>query len=255
VEVLEVVDGVGDVVGGVHHGRLDGLLPARDPAGEGLAGLDEVVELGDVDGELARPGARLARWLGRAARWVGHVARVRFGVRAAGPRVLQHRGAHRGGEVEADGARPAGVGGGHDAQALGVALEPVGQREPMPGEPVELLLAEVAERWVPEVVREGGGLHDVEVAAAEVVDQRREVRVGVDPLGDRAGDLGDLEAVGEPVVQQPGPAGADDLRDAPEPREERRRDDPVAVGAEGAGGQIAGLSARPPRVASLTHAS
>ncbi len=254
VEVLEVVDGVGDVVGGVHHGGLDGLLPAGEAAGERLAGLDHVVELGDVDGELARPGARLLLRLGRAARRVGHVARVRVGVRAPGPRVLQHRGAHGGGEVEPDRAGPAGVGGGDDPQALRVALEAVGQAEPVPGEPVELLLAEVAERRVAEVVGEPGRLDDVRVAAAELVEQRGEPGVGGHPLGDRAADLGDLEAVGEPVVQQPGAAGADDLGDAAEPGEEGRRDDPVPVGPEGAGGEVARRPARSPCLASLTHA-
>lgn len=76
----------------------------------------------------------------------------------------------------------------------------------MPRDAVERLLAEVPERRVPEVVRERGGLGDVRVAAAQL---RGEIGFGPggDPLGDGPRDLRDLQAVGEPVVQQPGPAG------------------------------------------------
>ena len=46
----------------------------------------------------------------------------------------------------------------------------------MPGDPVEHLLAEMAERRVAEVVRERGGLDHVVVAAAEFLQQPRGVR-------------------------------------------------------------------------------
>ena len=52
VEVLQIVDGVGDVVGGVHHGCLHRLLPRTDR--ERRPGGDEIVQLGGVRGELGR---------------------------------------------------------------------------------------------------------------------------------------------------------------------------------------------------------
>ncbi len=109
-----------------------------------------------------------------------------------------------------------------------------------PGEAVEDLLAEVPEGRVPEVVGEPGRLDDVRVAAAELVEHGREGGVGHQPFGDGAGDLGDLEAVGEPVVEQARPARADDLGDPAQPCEERRGDDAVPVDPERARREIPG---------------
>jgi hypothetical protein len=72
----------------------------------------------------------------------------------------------------------------------------------VPGDPVEHLLAEVAEGRVAKIVRERGSLDHVEIAAAEFVQQPRGILIRGQPLGDGAGDLRDLEAVREPVVQQ-----------------------------------------------------
>ena len=117
---------------------------------------------------------------------------------------------------------PADLGAGDDPVRLGVALEAVGQAEPLPGQPVKDPLAEVAERRVSEVVGERRRLHHVGVAAAELVQQVAIPGVGGEPLGDGPADLGDLEAVGQPVVhQQPGAARADHLGDAAEAGEER----------------------------------
>ena len=77
----------------------------------------------------------------------------------------------RGGQVQPGGRRAADLGAGDDPVRLGVALEAVGQAEPLPGQPVQHPLAEVPERRVAEVVRERGRLHHVRVAAAELVQQ------------------------------------------------------------------------------------
>ena len=93
----------------------------------------------------------------------------------AGPRVLEHGGAHGLGEVEAARGGVAAVERGEDAEGLRVALEAVRQAEPAAGDAVEHLLAEVAERRVAEVVRSGGGLNDDGVASAEVGDDLADV--------------------------------------------------------------------------------
>ena len=94
-------------------------------------------------------------------------ARVRIGVAEPGPRVLQHGRPHRRGEVQPGPARPVQVDRGDDPEALRVALEPVGQPEPLPADPVQHLLTEMPERRVAEVVGQRRGLDDVGVAAAE----------------------------------------------------------------------------------------
>ena len=65
----------------------------------------------------------------------------------------------------------ADLGAGDDPVRLRVALEAVGQAEPLAGQPVEHLLAEVPERRVAEVVGERGRLDHVRVAAAQLVEQ------------------------------------------------------------------------------------
>lgn len=74
----------------------------------------------------------------------------------------------------------------------------------MAGDPVEGLLAEVPERRMPQIVRERRGLGDVRIAAAQFRGEFGGIAARVDPLGDGARDLRDLEAVREPVVKQPG---------------------------------------------------
>lgn len=240
VEVLHVVDRVRDVVGRVHHRRLGRLLPVRDPPGERLPCLPQVVQLGAVRAELHRTALRILRRRSRAPGRRVQVARVRIGVVQPGPRVLQHGRPDRGGQVQPGGRRAADLGAGDDPVRLGVALEAVGQPEALPGQPVEHPLPQMPERRVPEVVRERGGLHHLRVAAAELLQQVPVRRVGRQPLRDRPGHLGHLQAVGEPVVhQQPGTTRADHLGDAVQPGEERRPDDPVPVGPERAGGQVA----------------
>ena len=162
--VLEVVHGVGHVVGEVHHLRLDAASRAVDA---------RVASSRRPRGRRRRP--RTCR------RAVAPVA-------ARAPGVLRAGVERRPGQVQPDRAA-VGVGGlglepGQDAQRLGVALEAAAAR----AELVERHLAVVAERRVPHVVGERGGLGEVGVAAERV--------------GQVAGDLGDLEAVGEPVAHE-----------------------------------------------------
>ena len=166
------MDGVRDVVGGVHHRRLDGLLPVGDPPDERRRG--------PAAGRRARCGTRRtspSRCPGRPAgrrRPAAAGRRCRgCGSRVVqpGPRVLQHRRPDGGGQVETGGGGAPDLGAGDDPVRLGVALEAVGQPEPLPGQPVQHPLPQVPERRVAEVVGEGGGLHHVRVAAAQLVQQ------------------------------------------------------------------------------------
>jgi hypothetical protein len=239
VHVLQIVDRIRDVVRRVHHRRLDGLLPVRDPPGERRPGLHHVVELGGVRAELQRPAVRIVRDGGRPARRGVHESRVRRRVRPPGPRVLQDRRAGGSRQVQPDRGLPPDLRAGDDPVRLGVALEAVPQLQPLPGQLVEHPLAEVAERRVPEVVRQRRRLHHVRVAAAQLL-QLVGGLPGHQPFGDRPGHLCHLQAVGEPVVhQQAGATGADHLGDAAQPGEERRADDPVAVHPEGAEREVA----------------
>ena len=120
-------------------------------------------------------------------------------------------------------------------------------RPSVAGDPVEDLLAEVPERRVPQVVGERRGLDDVGVAAAQRVEQAVSCGSAPDPLGDRPGHLRHLQAVGEPVVQQPGAAGLTTWVTPAEPGEERRGGDPVAVDPERAGRQAGPVSGNPGR--------
>ena len=204
VEVLHVVDGVRDVVGGVHDGRLDGLLPVRDPPGERLPGLPQVVQLGAVRAELrpsrspGRPAAAVApRGAGSSVRGCGsgwssrvhgyfsiaaRTAAVRSSPVVAAPRISVLV------TIRYDWALPS---------------KPSAQAEALPGQPVQHPLPQVPERRVTEVVGERGRLHHVRVAAAELRPAGRGAPPSaVQPLGDRAGHLGHLQAVGEPVVHQ-----------------------------------------------------
>ena len=163
--VLEVVHGVGDVVGEVHHLRLHAASRAVDAATHPVEDRAVVV----VHPELLAAG--------RAARR-----------RTPAPGVLGAGIEGRPGEVQADraavGIRGLGLQPGQDPQRLGVALETAAAGPQL----VERHLAVVAEGWVAHVVGQRGGLGQVGVAAERV----REV----------AGDLGDLEAVGEPVAHE-----------------------------------------------------
>ena len=177
------MDGVRDVVGGIHDRRLGRLLPISDPPGKRLARLPQVLDLGRVRTELGRAAGRV---VGRAAapRGWGKPVRMRLGVRCSGPWVLEHCRAYGGGEVKADGGGATDLRARHDPVRLRVALEPVRQAETVPRKPVQYLLAEVPERRVPQVVRERGRLDHVRVAPAQLVQQVLAAVAG-QPLGDR----------------------------------------------------------------------
>ena len=128
-------------------------------------------------------------------------------------------GVERGpGQVEPDRAavRVDGLGlePGQQPQGLGVALEAAARLAQLGERP----LAVVAERRVAEVVRQGGRLGDVGLAA----ERARQV----------AGDLGHLEAVGQPVADEVVGLRPDHLGLGRQPPERRGVDDPGPVALE-----------------------
>ena len=190
--VLDVVHGVRHVVGEVHDLRLEALAARRATR----------------RGASRRPAGR--RRTPRTS------PTCRPGV--AGPRVLA-AGVQRGpGQVEADRAavRVDGLGlePGEEPQGLGVALEASARLAELGEGP----LAVVAERRVAEVVRQRGRLGDVGLAA----EGARQV----------AGDLGDLEAVGQPVADEVVGLRADHLGLGRQAPERRSVDDPRPVALE-----------------------
>ena len=94
------------------------------------------------------------------------IAGMRGRVLQPAPRVLEHAGAHRRGQVQPVAVTAVHVEFGQDPERLGVALEPVGQPEPGPRDPIQDPLTQVPERRVTEIVRAGRGLDDNRVAAA-----------------------------------------------------------------------------------------
>ena len=201
--VLDVVDGVGDVVGEVHHLGLQAARLARDSRPHPREHRQVVV----IDAELD-DGARGS---------VG-VHAHRGLADSAGPGILG-AGVERGpGQVEPDraslGIDGLGLQPRQQSQGLGVALETtaalgqVGQRP----------LAVVAERWMAEVVGQRRRLDDVGMAAERP--------------GQVAGDLGHLETVGEPVADEVVGLGADDLGLGGQPSRGRRMHDAGPVTLE-----------------------
>jgi hypothetical protein len=182
VEIVEIVQRVGDIVRDIHDGAFEGLL----------AGLDLRI--------------RAERVLG-----VGHVDRIHRELAARGPaaasalvappRVFEHRGAHGAREVETDAGAIVLVEPGHDAVRLSVALEALLQTEARAREPIERHLSQVSERRVPDVVSARGRLNDDGVTTAEVLDEcPGRARAAVQMHRDRAGDRRDLHRVCEAVV-------------------------------------------------------
>ncbi len=169
--VLDVVDGVGDVVGQVHDLRLDAGLADRRGRAHPVERRTVVV----VHAELPdRPWQAVGVATGGNRRLVDR------------PRVLRGGVEHAAGQVEAEaaavGVERLGLQPGEQPERLRVALEATDVR----GQLGQRALAVVPERRVAEVVREAGRLDQVGVAA--------------DGHGDVASDLGDLEGVGEAVA-------------------------------------------------------
>ena len=168
--ILEVVNRVADVVGEVHHLRLDAAPAIRGSRAQPLEHLGVVV----VEAVLAAP----AR--------VGHALR-------GGPRVLAAGIEARPGEVEAHAAAvgPEGLrlDAGEQPQGLRVAFETADVGGPV----VERALAVVTERRMPEVVREARGVD----------------HIGVEPQGhpELTADLRDLEGVRQAIAGEVEPRG------------------------------------------------
>ena len=116
---------------------------------------------------------------------------------------------------------------GHDVQRLRVVVEAAEAGEAL----VERALAGVAERRMAEVVAERGGLGQVLVEAERA--------------GERAGDLGDFQGVGQPGAEMIALVEHEHLGLVGEPPERGGVDDAVAIAAEGAAGRARRLRIAP----------
>ena len=103
---------------------------------------------------------------------------------------------------------------GHQADAVGVVVEPAGVRH----RTLQRILAGMAERRVAEVVGEAQGLGEVLVEAERA--------------GDRPADLRDFDAVGQADAEMIAVGGDEHLRLVAQAAEGDGMDDPVAVALE-----------------------
>ena len=116
---------------------------------------------------------------------------------------------------------------GHDAQRLRVVVEAAEGREAV----IERALAGMAERRMAEVVAERERLGQV------LVEPER--------AGERAGDLGDFQGVGQAGAEMIALVEHEHLGLVRQPAERGRMDDAVAVAAEGAAGGAGRLGKAP----------
>ena len=216
VEVLHVVQRVGDVVGQVHHRTFQRLTSGRQIR-EGAQRVEHPGQIDHVRGELRR--TRAASAMAGAARRGRPARRVLARVVEARPRILQHRGAYRGGEVESLIARSVHLELGEDAERLRIALESVGQPETLPGQAIEHPFTEMPERRMTKIMSVGRGLHHDMIKTAKITKQVA-IFGAQQANRDRSRDRRDLDRVGQPVVHDSaGGPGGDDLGDLGEPGE------------------------------------
>ena len=171
VEIVEIVQGVGDVVGDVHHRALHRLLQRPDlrVGGQHSAQLGDVQHVGRRTWPNRMPSSPTPPPRGGGVSELG----CGSGYSVPGPGVLQHARADRGRQVQTLAVAAVHVEFGQDPEGLRVALEAVGQPEPGPGDPIQDPLAEMTERRVTQVVRAGRGLHHHGITAAQLLRQRR----------------------------------------------------------------------------------
>ena len=122
------------------------------------------------------------------------------------------------GQVQALEVRIAMLQLGHDPKGLDVVVEPAPRLHAL----VELVLSGVAKGRMAEIVRQGDGLGQVVVEA-----ERR---------GDRPGDLGDLQRMGQAGAVVVAFVGHEDLGLLLQPPKSRAVDDAVTVAGEGCAG-------------------
>ncbi len=230
VEVVQVVHRIRNIVGDIHDRTLERLLilPDRRKRREHVRHL---LDLSGIGGELHRSLADIV------ADPAGHPRRRRRPIARPFPvlpRILEHRSSNRTREIETARRRLAAVEGGENPKRLRVPLESVIEAQHRPRHPVEFLLAEVAERRVPQIVGGRGRRHDNRITPAEAADRIPGRFVGVDQRDrDRPGHRGDLERVSQPVVDDgAGPGLRDDLGDRGQAGEERGEPDPFDIDAE-----------------------
>ena len=177
-------------------------------------GLDAVVEVGGEVGDLVGEVDDLGFERRLAVEQV--LGELGMGGGAVVPRVLDDAFAHGEREVQAAMAGVALLEALHDAQGVQIVVkaEAVGLQAA-----VERALAGVAEGRVADVMHQSEGFGEVFIEA--------------DRFGDLAGDLRDLNRMGEAAAKVVGGTTGEDLRLAGEAAEGARLDDAVAVAIEG----------------------
>ncbi len=214
--VLEVVDGVGHVVGPVHDLLLQaGALPRR--------ALAEPVEDLGVVGVVAEL-VRLPAQIGTPAVIDACGITTRPGVLAGG--VERRPGEIEAGTATGRGVDDLGLQARHHAQCLRIALEATDAL----GEAIELALPVVAEGRMPEVVGQSGDVDQVGIAP-----ERR---------SHLARDLGDLQGVRQAGAREVRAARDEDLGGRRQAAQPGRVQHPRAVPGEGRA--IAGHIEHPP---------
>ena len=131
------------------------------------------------------------------------------------------------GQVEAVEGGIAALQVGDDAQRLGVVVEAAEAAQGL----VERPLAGMAERRMAEIVRQRQRLGQVLVEAERA--------------GERAGDLGDFQRMGQPGAVVVALVKDEHLRLVRQPAEGRRMDDAVAIAAKGVAGRARRLGKAP----------
>src|SRR5262249_13015081 len=125
---------------------------------------------------------------------------------------------------------------------LGVTLEAVRQTR-RSGQPVELFLAHVTERWMSDVMQEPGSVHDVAVYVAGRLQAGFVCSVVQQVLDEPPPDLAHLVGMRHPIMTQDLSGSGGHLGDLGQPAEVEVVDDPVEVAFEIAT-QILGYRAR-----------
>ena len=181
-----------------------------------------VVEIGGVVGDF-----------------VGQIDHLRFERRAEAGQIFVERGnfagseiagvlhdafAHLEGKIQSGEARITLLELIDDAERLNIVIEVVAVA---PHLRVERILAGVGEGRMPDVVGQGEGFGEVLIES--------------EGGGDGAGDLGDLDGVGETIAEMIGKAGGEDLGLGFQAAEGARVDDAVAIALEGVAVRMLGF--------------
>lgn len=190
VEIVEIVNAVGDGIGVIHDQRLERAALRGETRAREL----EILGVGSVCAELVRS----------------------CRVLPAIPRVLEHGVQRSPREVETSVVLPVRREPGQDAERLCVALEAV-HCAGVQRQPIQLLLRHMAERRVSEIMGKRSGLDHLRVQPTAFIHACGVVALQL--LSDAAGDLRDFDGVREAVMEDVAFERTDHLRNAREAAE------------------------------------